>query len=173
MSESGFDLLRDYNWSAKDTEFKIFEKKLMKEELDRCRKKTNAQIMFIAYTTGSFRVGFTMPGGYPQNREPDEEKVLLSKKTAFNAFVTTYGCIVFGIIDIFSFSLVDCIFTRRYRPIVYTSTVLNIISVMAMMLTFITGTYNIVSVIAMMLTFITGTYVVLSHSPALAVIVVN
>lgn len=91
-------------WSKKEDEFikakklvaeeeikrKKNEFKLVKDDLERYRQRTNTQIIVTALiTTVTFTVGFTMPGGYHQSGEHDQGLVLLSKKTAFNAFMVS------------------------------------------------------------------------------------
>ena len=129
----------------------------MKKDLERYKKRTNTQIVVSALiTTVTFTVGFTMPGGLHQSGEVDEGLVILSKKTAFNAFMVS---------DALALLLSTCSLFLYFLESMYEDphqvSKLNAAS---------TG-LNIVSVMAMMLTFITGTYVVLSHSPAIAITV--
>lgn len=130
---------------------------VIKEELERYAKRTNTQIIVTALiATVTFTVGFTMPGGYHQSGEDDQGLVILSKKKAFNVFmVADASALVLSISSLFLYFI-----SSMYQDPHLVSK-LNAAS---------TG-LNIVSVIAMMLTFITGTYVVLSHAPALAITV--
>ncbi|XP_074355485.1 uncharacterized protein LOC141695129 [Apium graveolens] len=149
---------------AKDVQFEIAKKKLrdekhgrMKIDLERYKKRTSTQIVVTALiTTVTFTVGFTMPGGLRQSGEIDQGLVVLSKKTAFNAFMVS---------DAIALLLSTCSLFLYFLESMYDDphqvSKLNAAS---------TG-LNIVSVMAMMLTFITGTFVVLSHSLALAITV--
>lgn len=143
--------------SKKDEKFRIAKEELMKKGLELYKERTSTQIIVTALiTTVTFTVGFTMPGGYNQSGQKDEGLVILSRKKAF---------IVFMVADVLalvlsSTSLFLYFVSSMYQDPLQVSK-LNAAS---------TG-LNIVSVIAMMLTFITGTYVVLSNSLALAIIV--
>ncbi|KAL8090965.1 hypothetical protein AgCh_040148 [Apium graveolens] len=129
----------------------------MKKDLERYKMRTNTQIIVTALiTTVTFTVGFTMPGGLRQSGEVDEGQVVLTKKTVFNAFMVS---------DALALLLSTCSLFLYFLESMYEDphqvSKLNAASV----------GLNIVSVVAMMLTFITGTYLVLSHSPALAITV--
>lgn len=95
-----------------------------------------------------------MPGGHHQNGEPSQGLVLLSKKTAFNAFMVSDALAL-----VLSTSSLFLYFIASMYDDPHQVSKLNAASTVL----------NIVSVIGMMLTFVTGTYVVLSHSPALAI----
>lgn len=146
---------------TKDLEFMKAKKLLMKQdliqkkdELDRYRQRTNTQIIVTALiTTVTFTVGFTMPGGYHQDQEL-QGMVLLSNKKAFIAFMVSDAlALLLSTSSLFLYFIASMYEDpRSVSKLNDASTVLNI-----------------VSVIAMMLTFITGTYVVLSHSQALAI----
>ncbi|XP_074382109.1 uncharacterized protein LOC141724020 [Apium graveolens] len=150
--------------SLKDAAFKIHIKEFMKqelaemkEELRRYRERTTTQIIVTALiTTVTFTVGFTMPGGYHQSGEPEEGLVLLSNKKAFKIFMISDAlALALSITSLFIYfisSLYDN--PSQVSKFDAASTGLNIVSVMAMILT-----------------FIAGVHVVLSHSPGLAMIV--
>nr|XP_017233106.1 PREDICTED: serine/threonine-protein phosphatase 6 regulatory ankyrin repeat subunit A-like [Daucus carota subsp. sativus] len=153
--------------SRRETKDVIFneEKKLlmdakhgrMKKDLERYKKRTNTQIIVTALiTTVTFTVGFTMPGGLHQSGEVDEGLVVLTRKTAFNAFMVS---------DALALLLSTCSLFLYFLESMYEDphqvSKLNAASV----------GLNIVSIMAMMLTFITGTYLVLSHSLAIAITV--
>ncbi|KAL8092091.1 protein ACCELERATED CELL DEATH 6-like [Apium graveolens] len=129
----------------------------MKEELDGYRRRTNTQIIVTALiTTVTFTVGFTMPGGYHQSGEVEQGLAVLSKKTIFKAFMVS---------DALALAL-----STTSLFIYFVSSMSEDPNLVAK-LDFASTMLNIVSVIAMMLTFIAGTYVVLSHSTGLAIIV--
>ncbi|WOG91582.1 hypothetical protein DCAR_0310831 [Daucus carota subsp. sativus] len=141
----------------KDAEFEKAKRELLKAHLERYARRTNTQIIVTALiATVAFTLGFTMPGGYHQSGEVNEGLVLLPKKTAFQAFVISDAlALVLSISSLFLY-FISSMYEDPYQV-----SKLNTAS---------TG-LNIVSIIAMMLTFVTGTYVVLSHSLALAITV--
>ncbi|KAL8091031.1 hypothetical protein AgCh_040213 [Apium graveolens] len=129
----------------------------MKTELERYKTRTNTQIIVTALiTTVTFTVGFTMPGGLRQSGEVEEGLAVLTNKAVFNAFMVS---------DALALLLSTCSLFTYFLGSMYEDphqvSKLNALSV----------GLNIVSVIAMMLTFLTGTYLVLSNSPALAITV--
>nr|XP_017233103.1 PREDICTED: uncharacterized protein LOC108207155 [Daucus carota subsp. sativus] len=133
--------------------------KLLLEEdpaYQNCRGSKKHGLMRLIYKAIDNEYRFTMPGGLHQSGEVDEGLVILSKKTAFNAFMVS---------DALALLLSTCSLFLYFLESMYEDphqvSKLNAAS---------TG-LNIVSVMAMMLTFITGTYVVLSHSPAIAITV--
>ncbi|XP_074357045.1 uncharacterized protein LOC141696820 isoform X2 [Apium graveolens] len=128
-----------------------------KEKLERYKMRTNTQIIVSALiTTVTFTVGFTMPGGLHQSGEVDEGLVLLSKKNAFNTFMVSDAIALLLSTSSLFFYFLESINEDPHQvsKLNAASTVLNTVSVMAMMLT-----------------FVAGTYLVLSHSPALAITV--
>ncbi|XP_074339731.1 protein ACCELERATED CELL DEATH 6-like [Apium graveolens] len=150
-------LLKDLKFGAYMTDIVEEELQQWKEKIKPYRERTTTQIIVTALiTTVTFTVGFTMPGGYHQSGEPEEGPVLLSKKKAFEVFmVSDASALALSITSLFIYfisSLYDD--PHQVSKFDFASTVLNILSV-----------------IAMILTFIAGIYVVLSHSPGLALIV--
>lgn len=141
----------------KNADFKIAQEKLKKKGLELYRERTTTQIIVTALiTTVTFTVGFTMPGGYHQSGESDEGMVLLSKRTAFKVFMVADAlALVLSTTSLFLYFISSMYQdTQKVAKLNAASTGLNIFSV-----------------VAMMLTFIAGTYVVLSHSQALAIAV--
>ena len=120
------------------------EFKLVKDDLERYRQRTNTQIIVTALiTTVTFTVGFTLPGGYHQSGEPDQGLALLSRKTAFKAFMVSDAlALVLSTSSLFFYFTAsmsdDPLQVSKLNAV---STVLNIVSIIGMMLTFITGTY--------------------------------
>ncbi|KAL8158092.1 hypothetical protein AgCh_002701 [Apium graveolens] len=144
-------LLKDLKLRADMNHLKEEEFHEWKEKIKPYRERTTTQIIVTALiTTVTFTVGFTMPGGYHQSGEPDEGLVLLSKKKAFEVFMVSDAlALALSITSLFIYfisSLYDD--PHQVSRFDVASTVLNIISI-----------------IAMILTFIAGIYVVLSHSP--------
>ncbi|WOG90700.1 hypothetical protein DCAR_0309944 [Daucus carota subsp. sativus] len=141
--------------SRKEAKFKRAKKRVMKEELEVYRTRTNTQIIVTALiTTVTFTVGFTLPGGYHQSGEDDQGLAVLSKKSLFTAFMVTDAVAL-----LLSTSSLFLYFISTMYQTPHRVSQLNAAS---------TG-LNIISIITMMLTFLTGSYLVLSDSPALAV----
>ncbi|XP_074358667.1 uncharacterized protein LOC141697977 [Apium graveolens] len=141
-------------WMAEKQAKLVIEKKT---NLDKYKERTNTQIIVCALiTTVTFTVGFTMPGGLRQSEQVDEGLVVLSRKSAFNAFMVSDALALLLSTSSLFFYFLGSLSNDHHE--------VQILSVVS------TG-FNIVSIVAMMLTFITGTYVVLSHSPALAITV--
>lgn len=105
-------------------------------------------------TTVTFTLRFTFPGGLNQSGQHEEGLVLLSKKTAFREFMISDAlALLLSTTSLFLYFILS-----MYRDPHKVSKLNHAL----------TG-LNIFSVIAMMLTFITGTYVMLSDSAALAI----
>ncbi|XP_074358556.1 uncharacterized protein LOC141697899 [Apium graveolens] len=129
----------------------------MRKRVETYKDRTNTQIVVAALiTTVTFTVGFTMPGGLHQSGEVDEGLVVLSKRTAFNAFMVTDALALLLSTSSLFFYFLQSIYKDHHQ--------------VARLNAAATG-LNIVSITAMMVTFITGTYVVLYNSPALAITV--
>ncbi|WOG87845.1 hypothetical protein DCAR_0207077 [Daucus carota subsp. sativus] len=143
--------------SEKDDKFKRKNKELMKAELIQYKDRTNAQIIVTALiVTVTFTVGFTMPGGYYQSGDLNQGLVLLSKKRAFSAFMISDAlALALSTISLFLYFI-----STTYEDPQLVSKLNGVSSVL-----------TVVSVVAMMLTFTTGTYAVLSHSPHVAITV--
>ena len=117
--------------------------------------RTNTQILVTALiTTVTFTVGFTMPGGLHQSGEVDEGLVVLSKKRAFNVFMVSDALAL-----LMSTSSLFFYFLESMNEDIHQVSLLNASSTVL----------NILSISAMMVTFIAGTYVVLSDTPVLAI----
>ena len=148
----------------KDVKFEIekrdIEQKMHKqrrEDLERYKTRTNTQILVTALiTTVTFTVGFTMPGDLHQSGEVGEGLVVLSKKRAFNIFMMSDALAL-----LMSTSSLFLYFLESMNDDPHEVSLLNASSTVL----------NILSIMGMMLTFIAGTYVVLSDSRALAIAV--
>ncbi|WOG87846.1 hypothetical protein DCAR_0207078 [Daucus carota subsp. sativus] len=129
----------------------------MKEELIQYKERTNTQIIVTALiVTVTFTVGFTMPGGYYESGDLNQGLVLLSKKRAFSAFMISDAlALALSTISLFLYFI-----STTYEDPQLVSKLNGVSSGL-----------TVVSVVAMMLTFITGTYAVLSHSPLVAITV--
>ncbi|KAL8158069.1 hypothetical protein AgCh_002687 [Apium graveolens] len=133
-------LLKDLKFGAYMTDIVEEELQQWKEKIKPYRERTTTQIIVTALiTTVTFTVGFTMPGGYHQSGEPEEGLVLLSKKKAFEVFmVSDASALALSITSLFIYfisSLYDD--PHQVSKFDFASTVLNILSVIAMILTFI------------------------------------
>ncbi|XP_017236814.1 uncharacterized protein LOC108210071 isoform X2 [Daucus carota subsp. sativus] len=142
----------------KDVKFEE-EKKTLEKQRTKDRKtykmRTNTQILVTALiTTVTFTVGFTMPGGLHQSGEVDEGLVVLSKKRAFNVFMVSDALAL-----LMSTSSLFFYFLESMNEDIHQVSLLNASSTVL----------NILSISAMMVTFIAGTYVVLSETPVLAI----
>ncbi|KAL8158093.1 hypothetical protein AgCh_002702 [Apium graveolens] len=133
-------LLKDLKFEDHITNIVEEELKLWKEKIKSYRERTTTQIIVTALiTTVTFTVGFTMPGGYHESGEPEEGLVLLSKKKAFEVFMVSDSlALALSITSLFLYfisSLYDD--PHQVSKFDVASTVLNIVSVIAMILTFI------------------------------------
>ncbi|XP_074339526.1 protein ACCELERATED CELL DEATH 6-like isoform X2 [Apium graveolens] len=150
-------LLKDIEFEIKINEMMEKEHEQRKEKVKPYRERTTTQIIVTALiTTVTFTVGFTMPGGYHQSGEPEEGLVLLSKKKAFEVFmISDASALALSITSLFIY-FISSMYDDPDQVSKFDAASTGL---------------NIVSVIAMILTFIAGIYVVLSHSPGLALIV--
>lgn len=140
---------------AKDAKFKRMITDESNLQLEKYKKRTNTQIIVTALiTTVTFTVGFTIPGGLRQSGEADEGSVILSKEMAFKTFMIT---------DALALLMSTCSLFLYFLESMYDDPLL------VSQLSATSVGLNIVSIVTMMVTFITGTYVVLSHRPALAI----
>ncbi|XP_063942609.1 uncharacterized protein LOC108208771 isoform X2 [Daucus carota subsp. sativus] len=146
----------------KDVKFDVEKNKLKekkhaerKKDRERYKMRTNTQILVTALiTTVTFTVGFTMPGGLHQSGEADEGQVILSRKGAFNVFMVSDALAL-----LMSTSSLFFYFLESMNEDLHQVSLLNASSTVL----------NILSIGTMMLTFIAGTYVVLSDTPVLAI----
>ncbi|XVE62791.1 hypothetical protein DITRI_Ditri06bG0148200 [Diplodiscus trichospermus] len=102
--------------------------------------------------TVSFAAGFTMPGGYKSDG-PDEGMAILSRKTAFRAFVI-------------SNALAFC-FSSTSMFLHYCKSFVEKLDVLAFY-TYITASLTSYGITAMVIAFVSGTYAALADSPGLA-----
>ncbi|KAL1826605.1 hypothetical protein ACET3Z_005017 [Daucus carota] len=161
----GFNKTLPSKRKKKDLKFEAEEKKLKqekhdqrKDDLERYKNRTNTQILVTALiTTVTFTVGFTMPGGLHQSgKVSDEGLAVLSRKRAFNVFMLSDALAL-----LMSTSSLFFYFLESMNEDPHQVSLLNASSTVL----------NILSIIGMMLTFIAGTYVVLSDTPVLALAV--
>ncbi|WOG86483.1 hypothetical protein DCAR_0205692 [Daucus carota subsp. sativus] len=139
----------------KDGKFEEDKKKLMdkkheqmKRDLETYKTRTNTQILVTTLiTTVTFTVGFTMPGGLHQSGEVDEGLVVLSRKRAFNVFMVSDALALLMSVSSLFFYFLESMNEDPLQVSLLnaSSTVLNILSIIGMMLTFIAGTYVVLS----------------------------
>ncbi|XP_057489491.1 protein ACCELERATED CELL DEATH 6-like [Actinidia eriantha] len=97
--------------------------------------------------TVSFAAGFTLPGGYDGNAGPNQGMAVLVRKAAFKAFVITNAMAVMCSTTSLLLFLIGSFYDNptkiynRYRI----GFILKLISMVAMMIAFITGTYAVLA----------------------------
>ncbi|BFG30830.1 hypothetical protein CerSpe_171040 [Prunus speciosa] len=104
--------------------------------------------------TVTFAAGFTMPGGYQSEKGPEQGFAVLSRKTAFKAFVITDTLAL----CMSSFSVLMHLYVSMRSKRKGISAAFDVVLYITML-----------ALVAMVVAFITGTYVVLGHSPGLAI----
>lgn len=111
-------------------------------------------IVAALIATVALTAGFAMPGGFDGNQGPNQGSAVLLRETAFKVFMVTDAiALLFSVSSLFLY-FVTALYkdARRVRTFVVVSALLNILSV-----------------VAMMMAFITGTHAVLAHSSSLAI----
>lgn len=111
-------------------------------------------ILAALIATVALTAGFSMPGSFDGNKGPTQGSPTLLRKTAFRTFIVTDAVALLSSIS--SLFLYFMTTIDRHGHILS-----NLVRVSALL--------NVVSVTAMMLAFITGTYAALAHSSALAI----
>lgn len=111
-------------------------------------------ILAALIATVALTAGFSMPGSFDGNQGPTQGSPILLRKAEFRAFIITDAVALL--------SSISSLFLYFMTTIDKQGHILaNLVRVSALL--------NVVSVTAMMLAFITGTYAVLAHSSALAI----
>ncbi|KAM7462927.1 hypothetical protein LguiA_031048 [Lonicera macranthoides] len=129
------------------------------ENFEEERKKIweEAQTHVIVATliaTITFAAGFTMPGGFIQSGSSHQGMAVLTKSTAFQAFIISDTiALVLSTSAIFMY-----FFASRYSD---TERIMGLVSAAFIL--------NVFALLAMMVAFVTGIYAVLSNSLALAI----
>ncbi|KAK6933367.1 Ankyrin repeat [Dillenia turbinata] len=129
--------------------------KAVKEEQKEILKKSGETKLIVAtlIATVTFAAGFTVPGGYDGNEGPNHGMAILSKKTAFKAFVVS---------DTIAMMLsTTAVFFHLVKTLYYDSRKVSKLDISAVRLVILANA-------AMVIAFMTGMYAVLGHSLALA-----
>nr|XP_011462752.1 PREDICTED: ankyrin repeat-containing protein At5g02620-like [Fragaria vesca subsp. vesca] len=154
LKQSGVVLGRRIVPNVRKTE--NVNKTVMKNEGDERGGKLGDTHLLVAIliATVSFAAGFTMPGGYQSDKGPDQGSAILSRSTAFQAFVVTNtiamtlsSCAVFLNLYSSMYAKRNVLFTTLYAVSMFT----------------------LLALVAMVIAFITGTYAVLGHSSGLGI----
>ncbi|KAK6929191.1 Ankyrin repeat, partial [Dillenia turbinata] len=128
--------------------------KAEEEEMEILKKVGDTHLIVAALiATVTFAAGFTVPGGYDGNEGPNQGMAILSKKTAFKAFVVSDT-----IAMVLSTTAVFIYFVMAMRNEVAKLTIF--LASAAFLL--------ILASAAMVIAFMTGMYAVLGHSSELA-----
>lgn len=131
------------------------KKEYEEEKVERIRKLCDTHIIVATLmATVCFTAGFTMPGGFDQDKGPNQGLAILTKNTAFKAFIVT--------------DTLGLLFSTASLVIYFVAAIYNKEEDIASYIRKAVH-FNIVAIVAMMLAFITGTYAVLPHSSALAI----
>ncbi|XP_017242440.2 protein ACCELERATED CELL DEATH 6-like isoform X1 [Daucus carota subsp. sativus] len=112
------------------------------------RQMVNTHVIVAALiTTVALTAGFDMPGGFDGNQGPNQGSAVLSRKTAFKIFmVADTIALLFSISSLFLYFLTAMYdATRVLGPLISAAVVLNVVSITAMMLAFIAGTYAVLA----------------------------
>ncbi|KAL6224602.1 hypothetical protein ACLB2K_003457 [Fragaria x ananassa] len=131
------------------------EQEKSSEDKDSKMKDTHLVVATLIATV-SFAAGFTMPGGYQNDKGSDQGFAILARSAAFQAFVIT---------NTIAMTLSSC------------SVILHLYSIRFTKRTVVSEAYlfiyafTMLAVIAMVIAFITGTYAVLGHSSWLGITV--
>ncbi|KAJ0018920.1 hypothetical protein Pint_10339 [Pistacia integerrima] len=114
--------------------------------------KQEIQELSKVVDVGPFRRAFTMPGGYQNEEGPQQGTGVLTRNAAFQAFVITDAvAMMFSLSAVFAYFIASTD-TYTFLPLIVYS-----------------FRFTLISMVAMILAFVTGTYAVLAPSPGLAI----
>ncbi|PSS33805.1 Protein ACCELERATED CELL DEATH like [Actinidia chinensis var. chinensis] len=107
----------------------------------------NNMIVAALIATVSFAAGFTLPGGYDGNAGPNQGMAVLVRKSAFKAFVISNAMAVICSTSALFVFLIGSFYKKQSKILIRYGIgfVLMIISLVAMMIAFITGTYAVLA----------------------------
>ncbi|KAL8107323.1 protein ACCELERATED CELL DEATH 6-like [Apium graveolens] len=127
-----------------DTEDKDYDEERKKE----LKEMVNTHMIVAALiTTVALTAGFAMPGGFDGNEGPNQGSAILLRKPAFKTFmVADTIALLFSICSLFFYFLAPLNDrTGVIEDLVYTSVILNVVSIIAVMVAFIAGTSAVLS----------------------------
>ncbi|KAM2099481.1 hypothetical protein FF1_026779 [Malus domestica] len=121
------------------------------------KAKDTQLVVATLIATVTFAAGFTMPGGYHSESGSDQGSLILSRNTAFKAFVITNTLAM----AMSSCSVLVLLYSSMYTKRKYRTQISDTFQIVV--------TLTMLALIAMVIAFVAGTYAVLGgHSPGLA-----
>ncbi|GFY84993.1 ankyrin repeat family protein [Actinidia rufa] len=130
----------------------------------------NNMIVAALIATVSFAAGFTLPGGYDGNAGPKQGMAVLVRKAAFKAFVISNAMAVICSTSALFVFLIGSFYKKQTKILTRYAIgfFLMIISLVAMMIAFITGTYAVLATtpglgLAIAICVIGGSFLVIDY----------
>ncbi|XP_057470518.1 protein ACCELERATED CELL DEATH 6-like [Actinidia eriantha] len=107
----------------------------------------NNMIVAALIATVTFAAAFTLPGGYDGNAGPNQGMAVLVRKTAFKAFVISNAMAVICSTSALFVFLIASFYNKQTKIVTRYAIgfILELISLVAMMIAFITGTYAVLA----------------------------
>ncbi|XP_057489035.1 ankyrin repeat-containing protein At2g01680-like isoform X2 [Actinidia eriantha] len=146
--------MTDIEWKAMLLKRCVRNKKQIQMPSAVSKFAKNNMIVAALIATVTFAAGFTLPGGYNGNAGPNQGMAVLVRKAAFKAFVISNAmAVICSTSSLFAFFVGS--FYENPKKLVFP---------------YKTGLYlKLISLVAMIIAFITGTYAVLATTPGLGV----
>ncbi|KAK6933368.1 PGG domain [Dillenia turbinata] len=123
------------------------EKDKTEEEQREILKKIGETHLIVAVliATVTFAAGFTLPGGYDGNRGPNQGMAILSRKTAFKAFVVsdTIAMALSTTAVLIYFVMTIHIKLAKVKNLLVSASLLQMGAIVAMVIAFVTGMYAV------------------------------
>ncbi|KAK3190230.1 hypothetical protein Dsin_029791 [Dipteronia sinensis] len=123
------------------------QNEFLNEKLIRRIEKTKDSHLVVAalMATVTFAAAFTLPGGFKNEEGPDKGTAILSKKSAFQAFVITNSiAMILSLTAVFQ-HFVMSVEGLQYRFLLRHATLHSMVAMVAMVVAFITGSYAVLS----------------------------
>ncbi|XP_057470896.1 ankyrin repeat-containing protein At5g02620-like [Actinidia eriantha] len=116
-------------------------------KLDVKKVGENNMVVAALIATVSFAAGFTLPGGYDGNAGPNQGMAVLVRKAAFKAFVISNAMAVICSTSALFVLLIGSLYKKNKKIADHNAIgfILKLISLVAMMIAFITGTYAVLA----------------------------